>query len=150
MTAALAGLSLGDVIFDTAPTGLGADAAAAFHVEQLISSNPNARVDAHVNDGESILVLDFYGFGAGDKLVFSIDVDEVQFFETSETDVQKINDGIDPITSGVEFQGSELVASFTAPHYKDAAGNSLFWNRYDDALQRQRTRPVGRQHRRET
>ncbi|MHB8972532.1 MAG: SdrD B-like domain-containing protein, partial [Pirellulaceae bacterium] len=128
------GFSMGDVIFDTLPTGYGADAAAGFHVEQLTASNPNAHVEAHVNDGESLLTLDLYGFRAGDKLVFSIDVDEVQFFETSETDVQKINDGIDPITSGVEFQGSQVVASFTAPHYRDAEGNGLFWNRYNDAL----------------
>ncbi|MHB8861019.1 MAG: SdrD B-like domain-containing protein [Pirellulaceae bacterium] len=128
------GLSLGDVIFDTVATGMGADAAAPFRVEQLISSNPDARVEAHVNDGDAALILDFYGFRAGDKLVFSIDVDEIQFFEPGETDLHKINDGIDPITSGVEFQGTELLAWFSAPHYQDANGNSIFWNRYDAAL----------------
>ena len=84
-----AGLSLGDVIFDTEPTGLGADAAQPFRLEQLITANPNARVVAHVNDGESVLTLDLYGFQAGDKLIFSIDVDEVQWFEPGETDVQQ-------------------------------------------------------------
>ena len=128
------GLSLGDVIFDTLPTGLGADAAQPFRLEQLVTANPNARVVAHVNDGESVLTLDLYGFQAGDKLIFSIDVDEIQFFEPGETDILKINDGIDPITSGVEFQGTAIAAHFTAPHYYEADGTGLYWNRYDDAL----------------
>ncbi len=88
-----------------------------------------------MNDGESVLVLDLYGFRAGDKLVFSIDVDEVQYFDPSVTDVKTINEGIDPITSGVEFQGSLLTASFVAPHYLDAEGSVIFWNHYDDKLQ---------------
>jgi serine-aspartate repeat-containing protein C/D/E len=129
------GFDMGDLIFDTLPTGRGADLAAGFQIEQLISSNSSARVEAHVNDGESILVLDFSGFRAGDKLVFSIDVDEVQWYDPSATDVQSINEGIDPITSGVEFQGSLLTASFVAPHYLDAEGSVIFWNRYDDKLQ---------------
>ncbi len=128
------GFSVGDVFFDTEPTGLGADHSAGFTVEQLISSNPNASVEAHVEDGSTLLVLDFHGFRAGDKLVFSIDVDEVEYIDPTETDLQIINEGFDPITSGVEFQGSQLTAQFSAPHYKASEGDSIFWNRYDDAL----------------
>ena len=47
------GLDMNDLIFDTQPTGLGADLAAGFKVEQLISSNPSARVEAHV-DGRPV------------------------------------------------------------------------------------------------
>ena len=38
--------------------------------------------------------------------------------------MKTINEGIDPITSGVEFQGSLLTASFVAPHYLTAEGNA--------------------------
>ncbi len=129
-----AGMTVGDVFFDTEPTGLGGDHSAGFVVEQLLSSNPDARVEATVEDGSSLLVLDFHGFQAGDKLVFSIDVDEVEYLDPAETDLEIINEGFDPITSGVEFQGSQLTAYFSAPHYKPTDGDGIFWNRYDDAL----------------
>ncbi len=128
------GFGLGDLFFDTEPTGLGGDHAAGFEVQQLITQNPAARVDAHVVDGQSLLVLDLQGFQAGDKLVFSIDVDEVEYYDPSETDLDIINEGFDPITSGVEFQGSLLTAHFSAPHYQDADGSGTFRNRYDDQL----------------
>ncbi|NLX56443.1 MAG: hypothetical protein GXY58_15155 [Planctomycetaceae bacterium] len=129
------GLGMNDLIFDTRKGGLGADLPAEFKVEQLVTRNPNARVETHVNDGDMVLVLDLYGFCAGDKLVFSIDVDEVQYFDPATTDLQEINAGIDPITSGVEFQGTLLTATFSVPHYQDAQASALFWNHYDAALQ---------------
>ncbi len=130
------GFSVGDVFFDTESSGLGADHSAPFHVQQLITANPHAGVAAHVVDGGTLLVLDFEGFQAGDKLIFTIDVDEVEYLDPNETDLETINEGFDPVTSGVEFQGSRLTATFTAPHYLDAEGTALFWNRYDEALQR--------------
>ncbi len=129
-----AGLDRGDLIFDTIEAGLGADHAIGFQVDQLISNNPQARVTAHVQDGDSRLVLEFQGFAAGDKLVFSIDVDEVEYFSPGETNLDRINQGLDPITSGVEFQGTELVAEFVAPHFLDADATALFWNLYDEQL----------------
>ena len=70
------GFNVGDVFFDTEPGGLGADHAMPFHIEQLIARDPNAAVTAHVQDGTLLLALDFRNFYAGDKLVFTIDVDE--------------------------------------------------------------------------
>ncbi len=128
------GLDQNDLIFDTVPTGLGADLASPFQLIQLTTADPTARVEAHVTDGESVLVLDLYRFRAGDLLIFTIDVDEVQYFDPSITDVAVINQGIDPITSGVEFQSSTLSATFVAPHYLDAPGTGMFWNFYDPAL----------------
>jgi hypothetical protein len=72
-----------------------------------------------------------HGFNAGEKLVFSIDVDEVQQFDPAETNINAINEGIDPIASGVEFQGSHLTADFQAPHFHDISGTSEFRNKYD-------------------
>jgi serine-aspartate repeat-containing protein C/D/E len=121
------GLSYGDMIFDTVKGGLGADGAFPF---QVLSSD-GITASAHVDDGSTQLTLDFQGFTTGKLFTFSIDVDEVQQFDPSETDLAAINDGIDPIASGIEFQDSHLTADFTAPHYYDASGSGLFKDKYD-------------------
>jgi serine-aspartate repeat-containing protein C/D/E len=123
-----AGLSVGDMIFDTIKGGLGADE--AFNL-QVVSSTGIQNVSWQVSDGGMTLTFNFQGFNAGEKLVFSIDVDEVQDFDPTETNQQTINEGIDPIASGVEFQGSKLTAKFQAPHYHDIQGTSEFRNLYD-------------------
>ncbi|GAB5401865.1 MAG: hypothetical protein Aurels2KO_00960 [Aureliella sp.] len=128
------GFSLGDLFFDTEESGLGADHAYDFRIEQLDTANPNATVTHSVVDGTSLLELQFTNFVAGDLLVFSIDVDEVQFLDPNETDLTIKNDGFDPITSGVEFQNSLLSAEFIAPHYEDVSGSDKFLNRYDPAF----------------
>ncbi len=130
------GFGVGDVFFDTDASGFGADHAMPFQVELLDTQDPTARVTAHVQDGQSLLAIDFYRFQAGDRLVFTIDVDEVVYFDPTQTDLDQINEGFDPITSGVEFQGSHVTAEFVAPDYADATAATMFWNRYDDALQR--------------
>jgi serine-aspartate repeat-containing protein C/D/E len=122
------GRSFGDMIFDTVKGGLGADEAFPL---QVVSSTGIDNVTWQVSDGGTSLVFQFRGFNAGEKLVFSIDVDEVQIFDPAETDLDAINSGIDPIASGVEFQGSHLTADFHAPHYHDINGTSEFRNQYD-------------------
>lgn len=128
------GFGLGDLFFDTTDSGLGADHAFEFQVEQLRTANPNAAVRATVADGSTRLTLDFSNFQSGDVLVFSIDVDEAQAFDPNQRDLEILNSGFDPITSGVEFQGSLLRAEFSAPHYEIANGQSTFLNRYDPLL----------------
>ena len=122
------GLSAGDLIFDTQEGGLGADHAFPL---QIISSSGIDHVSWQVADGGTKLVFEFRGFHAGEKLVFTIDVDEVQDLDPAETDVQRINEGIDPIASGVEFQGTRASATFQAPHYYDASATGEFRNQYD-------------------
>ena len=129
------GFGEGDVIFDSDSGGVGADAAAPFQLMSLETVDPTARISAQVEDGSTELVLEFEHFHAGDKLVFQIDVDEVQWSRgDDQTDVM-INDGLDPITSGVEFQGSVVLADFAAPDYKMTAGEAVFYNRYDALLE---------------
>lgn len=128
------GFGLGDMFFDTVDGGFGADHAFPFQIVQLRAQNPNATVRATVTDGDTKLVLDFTNFTAGDLLVFSIDVDEVQSYDPNEKDISVLNDGFDPIASGVEFQNSKLSAVFTAPHYEIASGQDKFLNRYDPWL----------------
>lgn len=124
-----AGRSVGDLIFDTIKGGWGADEAFGL---SIVSKNGIEDVQWHVEDGGTRLVFDFKGFHAGDKLIFSIDVDEVQQFDPSETNQDLINEGIDPITSGVEFQGSLLTGTFQEFHHHDVTGTSEFRNLYDN------------------
>jgi hypothetical protein len=123
-----AGLSFADMIFDTVHGGLGADEAFPLSV---VSSSGIDQVTWQVSDGGTALTFEFRGFNAGEKLVFSIDVDEVQQFDPAETNQTIINEGLDPIASGVEFQGSKLQAEFEAQHYHDISGNGEFRNQYD-------------------
>lgn len=129
------GFGLGDLFFDTVEGGLGADHASGFKITKLTTANPNATVNVTVADGSTKLILDFTNFQAGDTLVFQIDVDEVQFYDPAETDLEVMNSGFDPITSGVEFQNSLLKAEFTAPHYENVSGQGKFLNRYDPLLE---------------
>jgi protocatechuate 3,4-dioxygenase beta subunit len=126
------GLSVGDMIFDTIRGGLGADE--AFNL-QVVSSSGIQNVSWQLADGGMQITFNFQGFHAGEKLVFTVDVDEVQQFDPAETNQQRINEGIDPIASGVEFQTSKLTAKFHAPHYHDISGTSEFRNQYDPLFQ---------------
>jgi serine-aspartate repeat-containing protein C/D/E len=136
------GLSIGDMIFDTLKSslsssnnGLGADEAVPL---SIVSSTGIDGVSWQVEDGTSLLIFDFVGFHAGEKLVFRIDVDEIQDLPdippgtvfTQEL-VDEINDGVDPIASGVEFQGTLLTATFEAPRYHEVTGSKTFRNAYD-------------------
>jgi serine-aspartate repeat-containing protein C/D/E len=123
-----------DVFFDSKSSGLGADQPFDFQILSLQTKDPTASVSANVQDGTTLLVLNFDKFQAGDKFVFSIDVEEVELFDPKETDLAKINEGMDPITSGVEFQSSKLTGFFQAPHYFDASGTSEYLNLYDNQL----------------
>lgn len=127
------GLSVADNLFDTLESGLGADHAFPFQIESITAANPNAKVSAQVADGGMQLILTFENFFAGDKLRFSIDVDEVQHY-TGQGTTTDINDGLDPITSGVEFDGSRLTATFSAPRFEVATAQGEFANRYDPLL----------------
>ena len=128
------GFGVGDAFFDTVGSGLGADHAFDFTIVSLQTQDPTASVTASVSDAGTELVLDFRHFVAGDTLVFSIDVDEAQDYDPTETDISIINEDFDPITSGVEFQGSHLQATFVAPHFRDISGQAEFRNRYDHLL----------------
>ena len=128
---AQAGFGVGDVFFDTSAQGLGADTPFPF---SLLRHEGIDRITATVEDGTSQLMLEFEGFHAGELLEFSIDVDEVEFIDPQETDLAIVNEGFDPITSGVEFHGSTLMAYLSASQFEDVDGSVIFKNRYDDQL----------------
>jgi protocatechuate 3,4-dioxygenase beta subunit len=87
-------------------------------------------VIVEVSDGGMQLVLNFENFVAGDKVKFSIDVDEIQRYRGN-SDPAAMNQDVDPITSGVEFADSKIRASFTATRFEDASAQGSFVNAYD-------------------
>ncbi len=108
--------SSGEVFFDTAPGGQGVFGSSPFHVVQ---ANGFTVIGFQVTDGGQQLVINLQGFTAGDKLVFSIDVDEAQFVDPADGSVD-----VNAVVEGNEFQRSILTGSFTAPHFQDATGSA--------------------------
>ena len=115
------GLSIGDAFFDTAPGGLGDYASVPL---SIVSSNGFEVLSATVVDGGTKLELTFRGFDPGEKLVLSVDVDEMGFAD--ENDPNPTN----AVCEGKEFQGSKLSATFAAPHFYEASGTARFYDSY--------------------
>lgn len=113
------GLTIGDVLFDTAPTGTGAFDA---FPPTILQQNGIDNVDIDVNDGGTTLTLNFEGFDPGDRLLLSIDVDEQGFL------------GPNAVAEGNEFEGSILTTTFRAPHFFDATGADIFIDAFDSKL----------------
>ncbi|MEM6978438.1 MAG: SdrD B-like domain-containing protein, partial [Planctomycetota bacterium] len=124
------GMSIGDPIFDTEAGGLGKDEFHDFAVHRLETANGTpASVTASVADGGQMLVLRFTGFETGDRLEFTIDVDQVL---TMFDDVDRFNQSLDVITSGQEFHDSILKATFVAPNYFPSTTDARFVNDFGD------------------
>lgn len=113
-------LDIGDVFFDTVPGGLGAFQSAPLVVVEQAGIDA---VHASVEDGGTRLVLDFAGFDPGERLVLSVDVDEMGFL------------GPNAVAEGNEFEGSRLEVRLAADHYYEASGNDMFVDFYDAKLQ---------------
>lgn len=114
------GLSIGDAFFDT--TTAGGAGVYGYSPFAVLDSTGIDSVSAQVTDGGTMLVLTFEGFDAGEKLVFSIDVDEQGWLSAN------------AVAEGAEFEGSILSATFTAPHYAVADGDDVFYDEYDAKL----------------
>ena len=124
------GISVGDPIFDTEVGGRGKNGAHGFQVVR-VETGDGRQVDAtaEVEDGGQELVLRLSNFRAGDRLEFTVDVDEVL---RNAVDLAVFNDRLDVITSGQEFQDSILYATFDAPHYETSNADAVFLNDYGD------------------
>ena len=128
------GLSVGDSIFDTQPGGRGKSGSHDFQVVQIISNGDHQpSVQASVDDGGQELVLQLSNFRNGDRLEFTLDVDEVL---RNSADLAIFNDRLDVITSGQEFQDSILEAVFEAPHFHSANADAVFVNDFGDPADR--------------
>ena len=124
------GLSVGDLIFDTAPGGRGKGGWHPFKVTQIDSvSGANVVVEATVEDGSTELSVRLKNFKAGDLLEFSIDVDEVL---RNHADLDRFNAALDVIASGQEMQDALFFADFVAPHFEPTTAHALFVADYGD------------------
>ncbi len=115
------GLTDGDVFFDTAAGGLGAFKYAGL---SIVSANGFTVNSVTVVDGGTQIVFDLSGFDAGEKLVFSIDVDEAQYVDGPNVDANSL-------VEGQEFQRSWLIGQFTAVGYVDLTMTTQFWDDFD-------------------
>jgi serine-aspartate repeat-containing protein C/D/E len=84
----------------------------------ILSQSGFQITSSHFNTSYTALTFEFSGFDAGEKLVFSIDLDEYQ------------NGDVNAVVEGGEFQLSTLSASFTAPHMENATVSGAKF--YDD------------------
>lgn len=124
------GLSIGDLIFDTKPGGRGKEGSHDFKLIRTESATGGQiSASAEVADGGTELIIRLTGFKAGDRLEFTIDVDQILRMSP---DLATFNAALDTISSGQEFQDSILSATFKAPHYETAAADSIFINDYGD------------------
>ncbi|MDA7980313.1 MAG: LEPR-XLL domain-containing protein [Pirellulales bacterium] len=114
------GLDDGDVFFDPLPGGTGVGAAFDFTV---ISANGIDSVSHSVSADGTQLIVDVQGWDPGEKLIFSIDVDEQ-------------DDTPNSLVEGAEFENSVLTASFTSMdgHYQDVTGEGRFLDDYDHLI----------------
>ncbi|MEM6687956.1 MAG: SdrD B-like domain-containing protein [Planctomycetota bacterium] len=127
------GISVGDPIYDTESGGRGKDGFHDFQVVSVETTDGRApNVQASVADGGQELVLSFDDFRAGDRIEFTLDVDEVL---RNSPDLAVFNDRLDVITSGQEFQDSILRGLFEAPHFEDATTDAVFINEFGDPAQ---------------
>ncbi|NLS95882.1 MAG: hypothetical protein GXX96_27415 [Planctomycetaceae bacterium] len=113
------GLNAVDTFFDSAPGGLGVSGSVPL---QVLESSGFTVVGVSLSDGGTTLTFTFSGFDPGEKLRFSVDVDEKGFLSDN------------PVAEGAEFEGSQLIGTFTAPHYYDQTGSDIFWDAYDTKL----------------
>src|SRR5205085_10688168 len=85
--------------------------------------------NAQVADGGQQISFELQGLVAGDKLIFSIDVDEVQFVDPTDGSVD-----VNAVVEGNEFQRSTMTGSFVAPHFHNVSGSALFWDAFDQSF----------------
>ncbi|TWT76544.1 Serine-aspartate repeat-containing protein D precursor [Planctomycetes bacterium CA13] len=124
------GMSVGDLIFDTQIGGRGKNGAHDFQIVRTQSTDGHAiNASATVEDGGTELVLRLSGFQSGDRIEFTLDMDEVL---RNVSDLDLFNSRLDVIASGQEFQDSILEATFNAPHYETSHADAIFLNDYGD------------------
>jgi hypothetical protein len=121
------GLTAGDIIFDTAPGGLGAFGSSPL---KIVASDGFQVLNYTVADGGSRITFNLSGFKSGMKLVFTVDTDEIQFVDPT-SGAKDVN----AVVEGAEFQRTKLEGTFQAPHFQQAVAHALFWDAYDDEFQ---------------
>lgn len=124
------GLTIGDLLFDTAPGGRGKAGWHPFAITKIdADSGQRAGVQAIVADSGTELTIKLDGFEAGDLLEFSLDIDEVVRMHGN---LDLFNRALDVIASGQELQDARFWADFVAPHYEPVTAYAVMENDYGD------------------
>lgn len=125
--------SLGDMIFHANSTVPGAGDFHAFQFDVVGSQGITAAdiESVTVSDDGLSLSIKVKNFEAGDKLSFTIDVDEVE-----KNSPDRIASGIEFETTGFEAVFVDAHNTFTARNVSIPGGQSggLFWDQYDSAI----------------
>ncbi|MBN2022004.1 MAG: carboxypeptidase regulatory-like domain-containing protein [Pirellulales bacterium] len=108
-----------ECLFDTESAAPGDFGWAGF---EIVSLGGVDSVQATVVDGGDAILLAFDGFDPGDRLVFTIDVDEQGSSHPN------------AVAEGDEFEDSRFRARFEADHYYAAEGVDAFKDEYDYKL----------------
>ncbi|MEE8450829.1 MAG: hypothetical protein V3R99_02910, partial [Thermoguttaceae bacterium] len=114
-------LSDGDPFFDVDANPPGTSGSSPLIIDTQRTTGIDHIEDPIISVDGTKLVMRFTGFDPGDRLVFSVDVDEEGYPTT-------------PLVEGKEFQYSRLQATFAAENYFDATGIDDFLDAYDDKL----------------
>lgn len=111
-------IDLDNTFFDTASGGKGAYG--CFPLKVLSHDGFNV-VSSSVTDGGTQLKMTFSGFDAGEKLVFTIDVDEDGNLQPN------------AVAEGAELEGATLTTTFTADHMEDLTNSAgiVFYDSFD-------------------
>src|SRR5262249_53518402 len=103
--------------------GPGGIAAFGWHPLTIVSHDGFQVTNMSVANNGTQLVMDFSGFKAGDKLVFTIKVDEKQRL------------GWNAVAEGGEFEGSHLITQFQTNDGATIQGDAVFLDAFADPLQ---------------
>lgn len=118
------GLTINDSIFDTVNGGAGAFEAVGY---SLIESDGFLITGVEVLDGGTEIAFTFSGFDAGEKLVFSADVDEFQGLSPIDG-----SPSYNALVEGGEFEFSSLVGEFSASGHVDLTLSGYYFDFFDD------------------
>ncbi len=117
------GLTSGDTFFDTVEGGLGWFKSVGYG---LIAHDGFEITSVSVPDGGTDIAFTFSGFDAGEKLVFSGDVDEAQIINPITGQVIQ-----NSLVEGAEFELSTIVGEFSAQGYVDLQLTGVYYDEFD-------------------
>ena len=117
------GLTPGDIFFDIAAGGRGTFDSVPL---SIVSSEGFEVTGVTIVDGGTSVVFDFSGFDAGEKLLFSVDVDEHQ---SNDPDTGTPLDN--SLAEGAEFQFTSMVGEFSATGFVDLTLSGRYYDFFD-------------------
>jgi serine-aspartate repeat-containing protein C/D/E len=107
------GLTLGDMFWDIAPGGRGVFNSVPLQIVSHVGFTVNSIT---LSDGGTFMTIDATGWDPGEKLVFSLDVDEQGFLNST------------AVAEGGEWEGTLITGTFTNPNYETVTGSVIYYD----------------------